>query len=64
MKQSNFMLSILIPGKKSPDKDIDVYFQLVIDELAELWSRGVLTHDVAFGRKFTIYAALLWMISD
>jgi hypothetical protein len=58
------MLSILIPRKKSPDKDIDVYFQLVIDELAELWSRGVLTHDVAFGRKFTIYVALLWTISD
>jgi hypothetical protein len=64
MKQSNFMLSILIPGKKSPGKDIDVYLQLVIDELAELWSRGVLTHDASFGRKFTVYAALLWTISD
>jgi hypothetical protein len=36
MKQSNFIVSVLILGKRAPGKDIDVYIQLVIDDLLEL----------------------------
>ena len=43
---------------------MDIYMQLVIDELLVFWNRGVLTHDASFGRKFRLYAALLWTISD
>jgi hypothetical protein len=59
MQQSNIMLSVIIPGRKAPGKDMDVYMQLVIDELLVLWEDGVLTHDAYFGKKIRVYAALL-----
>ena len=36
MKRSSFMLSLLILGPTSPGKDIDVYLQLLVEELKEL----------------------------
>jgi hypothetical protein len=64
MKQSNFILSVLVPGKKSPGKDIDVYMQLTIDNLLELWKDGVMTYDVSSSQKFCLRVVLLWKISD
>ncbi|WVZ63949.1 hypothetical protein U9M48_013539 [Paspalum notatum var. saurae] len=63
MKQSNFILSVLVPGKKSPGKDIDIYMQLTIDDLLELWKDGVMTYDVSCSEKFRLRVALLWTIS-
>ncbi|XP_072066865.1 uncharacterized protein [Arachis hypogaea] len=37
MKPDYFMLSLLIPGPQSPENDIDVFLQLLIEELKELW---------------------------
>jgi hypothetical protein len=45
MKQSNFMLSLLISGPKSPGNDIDVFLQPLIDDLKELWNVGVETYE-------------------
>ena len=36
MKMSSFMLSLLIPGPTSLGNDIDVYLQLLVEELKEL----------------------------
>ncbi|GJW23457.1 putative transposase-associated domain-containing protein [Tanacetum coccineum] len=36
MKQSNFILSLLIPGPKAPGNKIDVYMQPLIKELEDL----------------------------
>jgi hypothetical protein len=36
MKQTSFILSLVIPGSSSPGMDIDVYLQPLIDELQEL----------------------------
>ncbi|GJX95823.1 reverse transcriptase domain-containing protein [Tanacetum coccineum] len=36
MKESSFMLTLLIPGPKSPGKDIDVYLRPLIDDLKVL----------------------------
>ena len=36
MKQSNIILSLLIPGKHSPGNDIDVFLEPLIDELKQL----------------------------
>ncbi|GJS91510.1 retrotransposon gag domain, retroviral aspartyl protease [Tanacetum coccineum] len=48
MKESSFMLTLLIPGPKSPGKDIDVYLRPLIDDLKDLWAKpGVETIDVA-----------------
>ncbi|GKF55822.1 hypothetical protein Tco_0166162 [Tanacetum coccineum] len=46
MKEISLMLTTLIPGPRSPAKDIDVYLQPLIKELQELW-KGVWTKDAA-----------------
>ncbi|XP_062086482.1 uncharacterized protein LOC133792589 [Humulus lupulus] len=45
MKDNNFILSILIPGPKSPGKDMDIFLRPLVDELKELWVNGVDTRD-------------------
>ncbi|GJY67788.1 Myc-type, basic helix-loop-helix domain-containing protein [Tanacetum coccineum] len=44
--ETSLMLMMLIPGPRSPAKDIDVYLQPLIKELQELW-KGVWTKDAA-----------------
>nr|GFC17980.1 hypothetical protein [Tanacetum cinerariifolium] len=39
MKESYFMLTFLIPGPKSPGKDIDVKLRPLIDNLKVLWAK-------------------------
>ncbi|GJX07066.1 retrotransposon gag domain, retroviral aspartyl protease [Tanacetum coccineum] len=52
MKESSFMLTLLIHGPKSPGKDIDVYLRPLIDDLKDLWAKpGVETIDVTIGLK-------------
>ncbi|GJX10836.1 reverse transcriptase domain-containing protein [Tanacetum coccineum] len=63
MKETSLMLTMLIPGPKSPAKDIDVYLQPLIKELQELW-KGVWTKDAATGTHFQMKAALLWTMND
>ena len=36
MKEINFFMLVLIPDPRSPNKEIDVYFQPLIEELKEL----------------------------
>nr|GEU66976.1 hypothetical protein [Tanacetum cinerariifolium] len=65
MKESSFMLTLSIPGPKSPGKDIDVYLRLLIDDLKDLWAKpGVDTIDVSTGLKFNMRAMVLWTIND
>ena len=64
MKESSFMLTLLIPGPKSPGKDIDVFLRPLVEELKTLWSTGVKTRDAATNTYFTMKAMLLWTIND
>jgi rubrerythrin len=64
MKESSFMLTLLIPGPRSPGKDMDVYLRPLVDELKLLWTDGVQTRDVSSDSVFTMRAALLWTIND
>ncbi|XP_062078722.1 uncharacterized protein LOC133834305 isoform X2 [Humulus lupulus] len=64
MRETNFMLSLLIPGPHSPGKDFDVFLRPLIDELKELWVTGVQTRDAVDGSFFTLRAALMWTIND
>ncbi|GJU28926.1 hypothetical protein Tco_1172515 [Tanacetum coccineum] len=65
MKESSFMLTLLIPGHKSSGKDIDVYLRPLIEDLKDLWVlKGVETIDVATGQKFNMRAMVLWTIND
>ncbi|GMJ12295.1 hypothetical protein HRI_004898700 [Hibiscus trionum] len=63
MKQSSFILSMIIPGEKGQGNDIDIYMQPLIEELKQLWV-GVKTYDVLKKENFNLRAALLWTIND
>ncbi|KAG8482728.1 hypothetical protein CXB51_024209 [Gossypium anomalum] len=63
MKQSSFILSMIIPGEKGPGNDIDIYLQPLIEELKQLWS-GVETYDVLRKENFNLRVILLWTIND
>ena len=64
MKQTSFILSLVIPDPKSPGMDIDVYLQPLIEELWELWNVRVHTFDVSTKRHFIMQTQLMWTISD
>ncbi|KAD4586129.1 hypothetical protein E3N88_23730 [Mikania micrantha] len=64
MKESSFMLTLLITGPKSPGKDIDVFLRPLVDELKTLWTDGVQMRDAHTETIFTMHAALLWTIND
>ena len=64
MKDNYFMLTLLIPGPKSPGKDMDVFLRPLVDELKDLWVNGVDTRDSTTNRMFKMRAALLWTVND
>ncbi|XP_061358748.1 uncharacterized protein LOC133302941 [Gastrolobium bilobum] len=57
-------MSLLIPGPRAPGNDIDVYLQPLIDELKELWEKGVETYDASVKETFQLHASILWTIND
>lgn len=64
MKQTNFMLSLLISSTKAPGDKMDVYLKPLIEELKELWEQGVEMFDASKKETFVMRAALLWTIND
>jgi hypothetical protein len=52
LKQPFWMMPMLIPGPKSPGNNIDVYLQPLIDELKDLWVKGVETCDAKVEKEF------------
>ncbi|KAG8493340.1 hypothetical protein CXB51_010684 [Gossypium anomalum] len=61
MKQSSFILSMIIPGEKGPGNDIDIYLQPLIEELKQLWS-GVETYEWLYnGKKFSYMGHRRWL---
>ncbi|XP_062113352.1 uncharacterized protein LOC133824484 [Humulus lupulus] len=60
---TNYLMSLLIPGPKSPGKDYDVFLMPLIEELKELWD-GVNAYDLYGQCMFKLRAAVLWTISD
>lgn len=63
MKQSSFILSMIIPGEKSLGNDIDICLQPLIKELNELWE-DVETYDASGKHIFLMRDALMWIIND
>ena len=64
MKSEYSILSLLIPGPRSPGNDIDIYLQPLIDKLKLLWDSGVETYDASRNETFQMQATLMWTISD
>jgi hypothetical protein len=50
MQESNFMMTLLIPGPRSPGKHFDVFLQPLVEDLLALWS-SVDTVDALIGKK-------------
>ncbi|XP_039787895.1 uncharacterized protein LOC120654427 [Panicum virgatum] len=63
MQESNFMMTLLIPGPTCPGKDFDLFLEPLIDDLLELWN-GVRTYDAITRKTFKLRAAVLWCIHD
>ena len=58
-KRKYIHMSILIQGPTQPATDINLYLELLKEELDTLWNEGVETWD-AFGEEyFTMKAALI-----
>jgi hypothetical protein len=63
MQESNFMMTLLIPGPSSPGKDFDVFLEPLVEDLLNLWT-GVSAYDANTGKMFKLHAAALWCIHD
>ncbi|GJR66424.1 putative transposase-associated domain-containing protein [Tanacetum coccineum] len=64
LKDSFVQLSLVIPGRKSPGQNLDVFLRPLIDELVDLYDDGIETYDAYRKQNFTMRAILLWTISD
>jgi hypothetical protein len=63
MEESNFMMTLLIPGLASPEKDFDLFLEPLVEDLLELWS-GVRAYDGLSGKMFNLRVVVLWCIHD
>lgn len=64
MKEPFMLMPLLIPGKKTPGRDIDVYLRPLVEELKLLFNIGVVTYDASKGDTFNMRAIVLWTIND
>jgi hypothetical protein len=62
VEQSNFIMGPLIPGQECPGKDIDVFWEPLVEELLELW-KGIPIVD-ALSENFDLHVAVIWCIHD
>lgn len=64
MKQSNFIISLLIPSRNSPGSDIDVYLEPLVDDMVDMFLDGVRTYDASTREYFQLHAAIICTITD
>nr|GEW73102.1 hypothetical protein [Tanacetum cinerariifolium] len=64
LKDVHVKLSLVIPGRKNPGQNLDVFLQSLIKELKTLWNDGVETYDAYRKNNFNMKATLLWTVSD
>nr|GEW42302.1 hypothetical protein [Tanacetum cinerariifolium] len=62
MKRNFIMLSVLISGY--PRNDIDVFLELLVNDLHTLFETGVDTYDVSTKDNCNLRAVVLWTIND
>ncbi|KAJ9539330.1 hypothetical protein OSB04_032063 [Centaurea solstitialis] len=64
LKDQYVQLALVIPGRKSPGQNLDVFLRPLIDDLKMLYTEGVLTYDAYRKNNFEMRAILLWTVSD
>ncbi|XP_026428672.1 uncharacterized protein LOC113324575 [Papaver somniferum] len=58
------MMTLLIPGRKYPGQDIDVFLRLLVNKLKNIWHQGVQAFDSLKREYFTLKATLMFGIHD
>ena len=64
MKEHYLMLSLIIPGSKSPGDKLHVYLKPLLEDLKDLFVNGMPTYDASRNETFDLRAAVLMTISD
>lgn len=64
MSKENMMLTLLISGPKQPGNDIDVFLEPLIEDLKELWEKGVEMYESLTKSMFNLKVVLMWTIND
>ncbi|XP_042423430.1 uncharacterized protein LOC122011054 [Zingiber officinale] len=64
MKRKFIMLMMLISGPKQPGNDIDVYLEVLVDDLQLLWEGVDGVYDAYRREVFTLKVVLLWTFND
>ena len=64
MKTKYIHMSMLIQGPKQPGNDINLYLELLKEELETLWNPGVRTWDAFKGEYFMMKVALITTVHD
>jgi hypothetical protein len=64
MKQTNFILSLVIPGHKAPGADMDVYLEPLVNDMVDMFVDGIRTYDASKDECFQLRAAILCSITD
>jgi hypothetical protein len=63
LKEGFIFLALVIPSPKEPKKEMNIFLQLLFEELKNLWS-GVDTYDSHLKYRFNLRVAHLWSIHD
>ncbi|XP_052623718.1 uncharacterized protein LOC111889087 [Lactuca sativa] len=63
-KHQYIQLPLIIPGKKSPGQNLDIFLQPLVDELKMLFTDGIETYDAHRKTNFQMKVVLLWTVSD
>ena len=64
MQRKNIFLTLIIPGPNYPGKNMNVYLQLLKDELEEAWDNGVKTYDAARKQNFKMHVWYMYSMHD
>ena len=64
MRTEYNFLTVLVPGKYSPGKWLDVYMRPLIDELLQLYENGIHTFDRYSKTYFFMRATVLFTVTD
>ncbi|KAI3520702.1 hypothetical protein L1887_10152 [Cichorium endivia] len=63
-KHQYIQLPVIIPGRKNPGQNLDVFLQPLVKELKMLFEYGIETYDAHRRDNFQMRAVLLWTVSD
>ncbi|XP_062188858.1 uncharacterized protein LOC133892152 [Phragmites australis] len=64
MKEHYLLLSLIVPGPKSPGDRIHVFLEPLLDDLRDLFLNGISTYDASKNETFNLKAVVLMTIND